>query len=278
MKKSLSVLSLLFGLFVCVTVFSACGGGDDDKNGSPSDTYGRSYFLTYKGEGYMKYVDWENSRTKPFLRLLFSEGIPKGSEWNLYCDEPWIKLRNKRGKVNFLFEDIYFTIEDNTNYEDREANIYLDVDNGIPTSSKSTTLIIHQYGYETHLDRGKTISFTTNRSISESSELSITSLKVDQIMDVDWGDGNKDVLTKNDYYSTSDLSISHEYSSNKTYTVKLRFAPENEKTSFSFIVRKKQGLEKVSYYSGGTQSVSIDNTKNVAILYSDKSGFDIRQY
>lgn len=35
MKKSLSVLSLLFGLFVCVTVFSACGG-DDDKDAPPS--------------------------------------------------------------------------------------------------------------------------------------------------------------------------------------------------------------------------------------------------
>lgn len=36
MKKSLSVLSLLFGLFVCVTLFSACGG-DDDKD-APSST------------------------------------------------------------------------------------------------------------------------------------------------------------------------------------------------------------------------------------------------
>ena len=35
MKKSLSILSLLFGLFMCVTVFSACGG-DDDKDAPPS--------------------------------------------------------------------------------------------------------------------------------------------------------------------------------------------------------------------------------------------------
>ena len=33
MKKSLSVLSLLFGLFVCVTVFSACGGDDEPSSG-----------------------------------------------------------------------------------------------------------------------------------------------------------------------------------------------------------------------------------------------------
>lgn len=33
MKKKLSVLSLLFGLFVCVTAFSACGGGDEPSSG-----------------------------------------------------------------------------------------------------------------------------------------------------------------------------------------------------------------------------------------------------
>ena len=36
MKKSITFLSLLFGLFVCVTAFSACGG-DDDKD-APSST------------------------------------------------------------------------------------------------------------------------------------------------------------------------------------------------------------------------------------------------
>ena len=36
MNKRFSFLSLLFGLFVCVTLFSACGG-DDDKD-APSST------------------------------------------------------------------------------------------------------------------------------------------------------------------------------------------------------------------------------------------------
>ena len=40
MNKNLSILSLLFGLFLCVTVFSACGGDDEsssgDNNGSGS--------------------------------------------------------------------------------------------------------------------------------------------------------------------------------------------------------------------------------------------------
>lgn len=40
MKKSLSILSLLFGLFVCVTLFSACGGDDDNKKPSPNPLVG----------------------------------------------------------------------------------------------------------------------------------------------------------------------------------------------------------------------------------------------
>ena len=36
MNKKLSILSLLFGVFVCVTVFCACGGDGDDGSGSSS--------------------------------------------------------------------------------------------------------------------------------------------------------------------------------------------------------------------------------------------------
>ena len=61
MKKKLSILSLLFGLFVCVTVFSACGG-DDNEKGSPSsnlligtwesiDIDGDNYILEFKADG-----------------------------------------------------------------------------------------------------------------------------------------------------------------------------------------------------------------------------------
>ena len=36
MKKTISFLSLLFGLFVCVTAFSACGGDDEPSSGGNS--------------------------------------------------------------------------------------------------------------------------------------------------------------------------------------------------------------------------------------------------
>lgn len=35
MKKTISLLCLLFGLFVCVTAFSACGGDDESSSGVP---------------------------------------------------------------------------------------------------------------------------------------------------------------------------------------------------------------------------------------------------
>ena len=40
MNKKLSILSLLFGLFVCVTVFSACGGDDDNNKPSSNPLVG----------------------------------------------------------------------------------------------------------------------------------------------------------------------------------------------------------------------------------------------
>lgn len=56
MKKSLSVLSLLFGLFVCVTVFSACGG-DDDNGGSSSNPLVGTWRAEVMSKGKLQYWD-----------------------------------------------------------------------------------------------------------------------------------------------------------------------------------------------------------------------------
>ena len=50
MKKSFSVLSLLFGLFVCVTVFSACGG-DDDKDDPSTNPLVGTWWIRYIEKG-----------------------------------------------------------------------------------------------------------------------------------------------------------------------------------------------------------------------------------
>lgn len=278
MRNLESILYFFIGLMLMV-LFVACGGDDDD--GPQLESH---YYLGYKSKGeQMAYLEWENSATTTYLRLDVDAGVPKGSEWYLECDASWIKLRNTHGKINpykdnYYTEQIPFTIEDNTNYEDREANIYLDVPNGYPISTDYTTVTIHQYGLDTHLKWGKSVSFKTNRSKSESTTLTIEGIVVRQVMDIDWGDGSKDYLTKKEYQSTSNLSISHQYNSSGSFNVKLRFAPERDRTSFRFILAKGQGIETVDYYEGGSVSVRIDNTQKVSVTYSDSEGFIVNQY
>ena len=260
MKQALCLI-VLFALTAC---------GDKNSGDDYSDTY---YELLYNGDTTNPYLDWSTKST--FLRLEFGEDIPKGSEWHIYCSEPWVKIGKTNGKVNSLNEEISISVADNNNSKDREAYIYLDVDHG---TSSSSTVIIHQYGLDSHLEMGRTVSFRTDRFWAESQSLTIDQIKVYQVMDVDWGDGSKTVLTKNDYYSTSNLSITHRYPTEGLYNVSLRFAPENGKISFSFILGRNQGIESVNYYDGGSVTKGIDSSKKVAVIYSDDSGFKVNQY
>ena len=57
MKKTISFLSLLFGLFVCVTLFSACGG-DDDKDAPPStNPIVGTWYIENESKGYKYYTE-----------------------------------------------------------------------------------------------------------------------------------------------------------------------------------------------------------------------------
>lgn len=272
-KKNLLHLMVTTMVAILSVGFSSCGSDDNDESNANS-----SYNLSYRGEVQTKYLDWADAMS-PFLRLEFGEGIPNGTEWFLECDASWIKLRNTHGKVNSAHvEAIPFTIEDNTNYNDREAYIYLEVPGGNPLSTNYTTVTIHQYGYETHLSMGRSLSFRTNLSKAESTTLTVEKLAVYQLMDIDWGDGRKDILTKNDFYSTSNLSISHQYKSFGSYDVTLRFAPEHKRTAFSFFLAKGQGIEEFNYYDGRPISEGIDNSKRILVSYSDDNGFRVTQY
>ena len=78
MKKSLSVLSLLFGLFVCVTVFSACGG-DDDKDAPPStNPIVGTWYIENESKGYRYYYEmtYNADNTCTWLRYRY-EGDTK---------------------------------------------------------------------------------------------------------------------------------------------------------------------------------------------------------
>lgn len=57
MKKSLSILSLLFGLFVCVTLFSACGGDDDKDTPSSTNPLVGTWYVENESKGYRYYTE-----------------------------------------------------------------------------------------------------------------------------------------------------------------------------------------------------------------------------
>lgn len=273
MKRNRMLFGIALGLVLSAISFAACSSDD----GGSSDNV--TYRLKYKGIDWYPHISWNGLWANAHLTLEFDDGIPKGSEWRLECDASWIKLRNNRGKVSTSVQNIPITIESNINYDDREGVIFLDVTNGIPVSSGTATVRIHQYGMEHYLSYGKSISFTTNRSDAESSELTIEKLSVLQVMEIDWGDGSKEYKTVVDYEAVSNLSVSHEYRSNKTYTVKLRFAPYEDSTLFGFRIRKNQGIGKFNYnYNGTSTSHPVDASKTTNVSYSDKSGFSISQY
>ena len=53
MKKTISLLCLLFGLFVCVTAFSACGGDDESSSGVPPQSSKHvAKIITEEGSSY----------------------------------------------------------------------------------------------------------------------------------------------------------------------------------------------------------------------------------
>ena len=271
MKKKLSIWGLLFGLFVCVITFGACGGDGNEQDYSNS-----AYYLSYMGEEQAPYLDWDNSMKTSWLRLQFEEGIPKGAEWNLYCGESWVKIRNTNGKVNAYSENIPVTIEDNTNYEDREASIYLDVDNGIPASSKYTTVVIHQYGYEFYLDCGNEISFDTDRSMAVGSTLELNIQSMDNVVEIDWGDNQKDVFNENESYS----KLRHEYSStSSTIRVKIRFGAKIKDGTaisvFSFFTNADQGITTFYDRNGNALQTFFNSATIKYVKYKDnKFTFD----
>ena len=270
LKKLIPFLNLIISLLISTEILTACGSSDDGDDYDISKAY---YYLFYDDNIWIETeVDWSVIYDQ-YLTLEFSESIPKGSEWYLECDASWVKLRNTHGRVSLTRERIPITIEDNANYDDREAYVYLNVPDGKPMSTTYTTVTIHQYGYNSHLSRGRSVSFTTNRSKSGSSRLTVENIRINQIMEVDWGDGSKEIFTRKDPQSGK-LSISHDYKSNKTYTVKLQFAPDENRLNFYFKLNKDQGVEKLYSIDGGFE-YKILNSQVILVSYSDNNGYDV---
>ena len=260
----ISILSLTLGLLLSVTAFMACGS-DDDGNSLSNNS---SYRISYKGEDNTPYIQWTNSLQTAYLKLEFDEGIPKGSEWDIYNSESWVKIRTTHGKVNTRSENIPVTIEDNTNYEDREAYIYFDVENGLPADASYTTVTIHQYGYEHYLKWGQELSFTTDRSLANDNTLTLNITHMDSVVEVDWGDNIKEVFNENDIIR----QLSHQYTgSNNIYRVKLHFGTsfKDGNCSFSFYTERNQGVTEFYNREGSIIESFSDDTKRKYVNYYD---------
>ena len=113
MKKSLSILSLLFGLFVCVTLFSACGGDDDKKESPASNPLVGTWRAEVVEKGEQQYWDLTFNADFSWSVLEYNKEdktIIHNSDGGTYkfMDDTTIILTNSKGKV----ESNRFTITD----------------------------------------------------------------------------------------------------------------------------------------------------------------------
>lgn len=130
MKKSLSVLSLLFGLFLCVTVFSACSSSDDEK-GFPFSNFligtwesidieGDYYILEFKADGSFYQAEFWQKTEEVQLSLKGTYEILSVSgntyEVSILFKEIYYNTRTKQGTeiVNETGK-YFFTLTDNNN-------------------------------------------------------------------------------------------------------------------------------------------------------------------
>ena len=282
MKKGIyywcPMIIMLLSIASCV-LLSACDN-DDDKGIRDDDLL---YQLDYKNGPEVTewnnspYVDWNNSMISSFLTMEFGDGIPKGADWYLECDESWIKLRN-HGQIRLTYETIPITIEDNTSYNNREAHIYLSVPEGIPMSSSHTTIKIHQYGYEWYFEHGKEISFVTDRSQAKDNTLIIEVSDMDDVVEIDWGDDSKEVFNEKESYQ----SLSHQYSNNsQSYQVKLRFGGRLKSStevtcSFSFSTERDQGIRRF-YDSKGQNIQTFSDSSTKKFIRYRKGEFTFKE-
>lgn len=113
MKKKLSILSLLFGLFVCVTLFSACGGDDDKKESPASNPLVGTWRAEVVEKGEQQYWDLTFKADFSWSVLEYNKEdktIIHNSDGGTYkfMDDTTIILTNSKGKV----ESNRFTITD----------------------------------------------------------------------------------------------------------------------------------------------------------------------
>lgn len=154
MKKTISFLSLLFGLFVCVTAFSACGGDDEPSSGgnsgsgssdTPQTSKHVSKIITEEGNSIIESTLTYDSqgRVTKIIATESGTGTNSRSEKTYQYGETLIltkeveegKLSNGQSYVRS--ESHSFTIENGLIVKEEEKNTYDGVNHTTPTHTFS---------------------------------------------------------------------------------------------------------------------------------------------
>ncbi len=251
----------LFAVLMLSLTSQSCGKDNNEDSAS------KEYSLEFYGSHVERYRDYNWQVESPIgIKLRFGEGIPKNSEWTLESDEPWVRFSNSEGKVSDKSEYLTLTLKDNNSYEEREAHITLKVPNGLYDALYQTTLTLYQHGYEYSLESGEEFTVVTNRAKANNSYFKVDIQYPLSLMDIDWGDGSRHVLTQSDFHSSS-LTLSHYYSLKSTYRIRIRFA----NTSVAkFWFEDGLSLEEV----GGSTFITSDSRPyGIMVTYNESSGF-----
>lgn len=273
MKKKCLYGGLLVGLFYCSFVIMSCSK-DSDSEETSGDL---SFSIGTREGGQEQYMDWGPDREYAHLKLYFGNNLNSTYEWTLSCDAPWLLFVNTRGKAIAGGENIVtYQVEPNENNDDRQAVIYMDVAGGYPYPSTGYCVVVRQYGYEHYFELGYNVSFDTDRSLANSDELKLSIINFQEVLEVDWGDGNKEFY--NSKSSRTPLALSHRYNNKKSYKVTLRFGGKEVEMGSAIQLRRssvcmipgKQGI--ATFYENGRLKTTFANVDaGKVIRYNDQS-------
>lgn len=273
MKKKCVYGNLLAGLFYCSFVIMSCSKDSDSRETSGD----LSFSIEAREGGQEQYMDWGPYNEYEHLKLYFGNSLNSAYEWTLSCDAPWLLYVNTRGHAIAGGEKIItYQVEPNENYDDRQAIIYMDVAGGYPYPSTGYCVVVHQYGYNHYFDLDYNVSFDTDRSLADSDELRLSIINFQEVLEVDWGDGNKEFY--NSKTSKSSLVLSHRYNSKKSYRVTLRFGGKEVEVGSAIQLRRssicmisaKQGI--ATFYENGRLKITFANVDaGKVIRYNDQS-------
>lgn len=130
MKKSIYILSLLFGLFVCATVFCACSKSDDDTSSGGNSGSSKHIAKILSEEAYLYETSFTYDAQGRVTKIIETETAP---DFNTYSETTYqygemtiISKKTKErtyssGRINSHYETHSYTLENGLIVKDKET-------------------------------------------------------------------------------------------------------------------------------------------------------------